>query len=227
MPKTYGMWINQYAQHTATKDGRVVLAHLMENRCDLRVFDGAASRPSEQLGNPPSGVAGPSSVDPLTFFKSMREADSNVGRWMVRMDDAPSPATQPVLNMIDRWTIVAGVDVHTCVGLYVLVKTLRQAEKYRLFRRVGVFIVGSDEREARQCVVSANLLTTSLLRTPLELVGCLPRPQSPRSNVLGGFELTRSQWPDVVGRLKQLSKRSAAANVPKLRLAQAINREMP
>lgn len=218
MPKTDGMWINQYAQHTVTKDGRVVLAHLMENRCDIRIFDACEQRPALRTGDLPSGAAASHSADPLAFFKSVREADSHVGRWMLRMDAPMSAMALSALSQVDRWTIVASADVHTCVGLYVLVKALRHAEKYRLFRRVGVFIVGSDEREARACVTSANLLTTSLLRTPLELVGFLPRPQSPRSHVLGGFDLTQRQWPDVVNRFKQLSKRSVQVASPELRL---------
>lgn len=225
MPKTYGMWINQYAQHAASKDGRVVLAHLMEKRCDLRVFDSVQPRDAERTGDLPSGAAASHSSDPLAFFKSMREADSQVGRWMLRVDEPMAQAALPILSHVDRWTIVAAADVHTCVGLYVLVKALRHAEKFRLFRRVGIFIVGSDEREARACVTSANLLTTSLLRTPLEWVGCLPRPQSPHSSVLGGFDLTTRQWPDVVTRLKQLSRRHQSAAAPSLRLVSGQTKE--
>lgn len=217
MPQSAGMWAHQYAQQTAGREGRVVMAHLMRSRCDLRLFDQASRAASDAAAAP--------EADPLSFFKSMQSADEQVARWMIRIEDEGRPEALAALGMVDRWTLITSVDVHTCVGLYVLVKSLREAESLRLFRRIGVFVVGCGEREARACVTSANLLTTNLLRAPLEYAGHLHRPLPPSSSVLGGFDLERRQWPDVITRFKQLSQRRTAERGPALRLTEEAAKE--
>ena len=219
LPKSGGMWSNQYAQQVAQHHGRVLLAQLSEDRCDLRLFDHTDAAAQSVPGKHSSEVASdPAASDPLAFFKSMRNADGHIARWMIRMENETSPQSMPMLTLIDRWTIITSADWHCSIGLYSLVKSLREVETLRLFRRIGIFVIGCEEREARACVTNANLLTANLLRAPLEYVGHLARPLSPCSNVLGGFDLTTRQWPDVIQRFKQLSEHRISDEPPALRL---------
>ena len=199
LPANAAAWITQYALSLAELTEPVCVVHIYRDTSHLQLVQLPFSQAANAASWCRSLPATPPDSIPGGFFQIIKSLAEHpyqpVRHWLFRLCDPDTTQAVDILNNLKRWTIVLGTDNVSLAGGYCLLKHVYQRSSHSPTRRVGVVMMGDDESQCRHAHWKFNLISASVLRRRVELIGSHKKIHSARGTYLGKVDLDNTFWP--------------------------------
>ncbi len=205
LPGYSGPWLTQYANHLARRRGPVAIVHVEDEQIEVE-FVADRQQPRAEMQPDTIGPGGPDAVDDaeqageqlLDCLHDLSQlSPAPVMSWLIHLPLPLSPAALARARELPRWTLLSGVDDAAVVSAYRLLKQLLDDDLHAAERRVGVMIMGGEDRAARIAARKLSDACSRFYETPVGLLGGLRQMVPVRQRVIGRFAAPDDVWPSI------------------------------